>query len=108
MTPGNDILEQLESLGVRVVAEGDMLRASPAASVTPAVRELIVAHRAALLASLQPVDLRDMPIGPDTVMCANCKHFVAKAGARPDGWCRNYQTEIWQYVPFQCAGFEAS
>ena len=107
MTLVKFVLEQLEALGVRVVVNGDKLRASPTAAVTPAVRELIAANRPALLAALQPLDLQDLRADLHTVICAKCKNFSVRLGSRPDGWCRHYQTEAWRNVPFWCAGFEA-
>jgi len=52
MTSADEILEELRSLGVEVIAEGGRLRWRPREVVPPAMRQLIVDNKEALIVLL--------------------------------------------------------
>lgn len=60
---------------------------------------------------LRPTSVEAFDLRPDfeaalkcgrLVACVACQHFEARAGQRPDGWCKQFMTETWGKVPFQC------
>lgn len=36
-------------------------------------------------------------------VCAACRHFQARVGQSPDGWCRKYRVETWGEYRDGCA-----
>ena len=42
---------------------------------------------------------------PGMARCACCKHFEARPGDTPNGWCARYQVEAWDAPLFECRGY---
>jgi hypothetical protein len=41
-------------------------------------------------------------------VCGNCRHFDFGPDPLEFGQCRRFSVEAWPFVPFWCAGFQAS
>lgn len=55
---------------------------------------------------LVPTSERDTAAPNGQIVCANCRHFTARPGQEPDGYCNKLNDEVWSRVPFDCSDYQ--
>ncbi len=79
------LLEDLERLGVKVIAEGEWLRYSgPKAAITPEVLRQLKEHKAEILQRLHPSTRRGDPASQDAAVKPRQRESLCHHGLCPD------------------------
>lgn len=120
------MLGELRAAGLRFMVEGRTLYVEPASALTDAQRVTIRANKATLLRELAEearergraiaaardvaplADFRAALTLGRLHVCCNCGHFSFGVEPAGLGHCERFNVEAWPFVPFWCAGFEAS
>ncbi len=102
-----EVMTYLTAAGLTLTIDGDQLLVSPSSRVTAAHRELIRSRRDDLIDHLRFDTSAEYGAALATgslVVCRACRHFTARPGRQPNGWCELHG-ETWAAMPFDCPDY---
>ena len=93
MTTAAEVISTIQSLGIDLLADGDVLRFRPASRITASMLEQLCEHKREILSILQDQQYR--PRSPTTIRCPWCAD-TSLLESSSGLWCSVCECLVWQ------------